>query len=329
MPFSVGVSCGGRGEILRAIIALAKPFYNGRWRRILKIQEGSMKKYFVSIVVFIFLLPVYVLAGEYVLVKGEGTEVCEAYKKNLNLFKPRVPMEYRKLNPQMGDFSKPTWVHLDDIRNRIPRDSNLDLHISKFLWDRDVNPAKYFRDDLSKWRGTKKQLADAYKLFLVLRHEISRWKVPNNHLIAEIDIDNDGVLEPVYLDSMYGDPTLLLVLKNDYSDIDYEKTKLVMMHPSRKDLGLGYFKPVQKDDRGIPPDYIKRDYVAVDDALRGSLYGIFLFRDKTYFDLWGFPDGYDAPGWHSPFDNYLRVFISENRKTNEICKYKFVYTSDK
>lgn len=288
-----------------------------------------MKKYFVSIVVFIFLLPVYVLAGEYVLVKGEGTEVCEAYKKNLNSFQPRLPMEYRKLNPQMQDFSEPKWVHLDEIRNRIPSDSNLDLRISKFLWDRDVNPAKYFTGELSKWHGTKRQIADAQKRFLYLRHEISQWKVPSSHLIAQVDIDNDGAFEPVYLDSMYAHPTLLLVLKKDYSDIDYDKTKLVMMHPSRKDLALGYSEPLQKDDRGIPPDHMKRSYVAVDDALRGSLYGIFLFKGKTYFDLWGFPDGYNAPGWDSPFDNYLRVFIAENMSTNEICKYKFVYTAGK
>ena len=47
-----------------------------------------MKNYFLAIVVFIFLLPVYVLAREYVLVKGEDIEVCEAYKKNLNSFNP-------------------------------------------------------------------------------------------------------------------------------------------------------------------------------------------------------------------------------------------------
>jgi len=294
-----------------------------------KIQDGGMKKYFVSIVVFIFLLPVYVLAGEYVLVKGEGIEVCEAYRNNLNSFKPRSPMEYRKLNPQMADFSKPAWVHLDDIRNRIPRDSNLDLHISKFLWDRDVNPAKYFRDDLSKWRGTKKQLADAYKLFLVLRHEISRWKVPNTHLIAEVDIDNDGVLEPVYLDSMYDHPTLLLVLKNDYSGIDYKKTKLVMMHPSWKELGRGYYEPLRMDAGGNEPNDINRIYVAVGDALAGSIYSVFIFKGKTYFDLWGFPDEYLVSGWRGPFDNYLRVFIAENKNINEICKYKFVLMGDK
>ena len=285
-----------------------------------------MKKYFISIAVFIFLFPSYVLAGEYVLVKGEGIEVCEAYKNNLNSFKPKWPMSYRKLNPQMHDFSEPQWVHLDDIRNRMPRNSNLDLQISEFLWGRDVNPVGYFTDDLSKWRGTKQQLADAYKRFLYFRHEISQRKVPNRHLVAEVDIDNDGVPEPVYLDSMYN-PTLLLVLETDYSDIDYEKTKLVMMHPSWKDLGLGYFRPVKEGDWGIPPMSIKRGYVPVGGGFSGSIYDVFLFKGKTYFDLWGFPDYY-SPGWRSPLDSFLRVFIAEKGNTQEICKYKFVFTSE-
>ena len=39
----------------------------------------------------------------------------------------------------------------------------------------------------------------------------------------------------------------MLILKPDYSDIDYEKTKLVMMHPSRKKMGI-------KDVRVLTPE---------------------------------------------------------------------------
>lgn len=280
-----------------------------------------MKKIFIAIT-FIFVFTSMVSAGEYVLVKGKGVDVCEAYGKNLNSFNPKMPMEYRKLNPQMTDFSKPTWVQLDDIRNKIPRDSKLDLHISEFFWKRDVNPVKYFRKDISKWRGTEKELAEAYKRFLCFRHEISQWKVPNSHLVAEVDIDNDGVKEPIYLDAMYAHPTLLLVLKNDYSGIDYEKTKLVMMHPSWKDLKLGYVEKLKKVYGKIQSEKNKPIYIAVGDALAGSKYDVFIFKGKTYFDLWGFPDEY-APGWHSKLDSYLRVFIAENKHTNEVCKYKF------
>ena len=75
-----------------------------------------MKKSFVSIVVFILLLPGYVLAGEYVLVKGEGAEVCEVYKKNLNSFNLHnkyVMACERKLNPKFTDFQKPEWQKMD------------------------------------------------------------------------------------------------------------------------------------------------------------------------------------------------------------------------
>jgi hypothetical protein len=75
-----------------------------------------MKKYFLAIVVFTFLLPVYALAGEYVLVKGEGIEVCEAYRNNLNSFNPPNVFSMacqRKINPKFADFKKPDWQKLD------------------------------------------------------------------------------------------------------------------------------------------------------------------------------------------------------------------------
>jgi len=94
-----------------------------------------MKKYFVSIVAFIFLLPAYVLAGEYVLVKGEGTEVCEAYKKNLNSFD--LHNEYvmaceRKLSPQFTDFKKPEWRKMD-LRENIELLKKIELFLGNYV----------------------------------------------------------------------------------------------------------------------------------------------------------------------------------------------------
>jgi len=283
-----------------------------------------MKKIFISILVSILVLPVIVCADEFVMIKGKGCEVCEAYEKNLNsLSKPKSPT-YRRINPEFKDFSTPKWMSLNNVWGaKVPPDANLNLKISDFLWKRDVNPAKYFRGDLSKWHGTKKQYADAYKRYCYFRHEISRWKVPNNHLVAEVDIDNDGVPELVYLDQMYSPPTLLLVLKPDYSDIDYEKTKLVMMHPSRKEAGLKDVRELSSNEREKNPALKNWTKITTDDAFNSLYYGVFIYKNKTYFDLWGLGDS----GFYGTLDpeNRLRVFLCEKGKTSEICTYKSVF----
>jgi len=130
-----------------------------------------------------------------------------------------------------------------------------------------VNSAKYFRGDLSKWNGTKEQYTEAFKRYRSFRHKISRWEVPNNHLVAEVDIDNDGVPEPVYLDQMYTTPTLLLVLRPDYSDIDYDKTKLVMMHPSRKKARWKDVREISPEEEKKYPVLKKRTRIASADAI--------------------------------------------------------------
>ena len=163
-----------------------------------------MRRIFLILILLLF--PVAVFAGEYVLVKGKGVEVCEEYGKNLNSLQTMSnwPVPFGKINPEFRDFSKPKWENLMDVwSDRVPRDANPHLKISDFFWKRDVNPVEFFRGDASKWRGTKKQYAEAYKRYSFFRHEINPRQVPNNHLVAEIDIDNDSTPEPVYLDQMY------------------------------------------------------------------------------------------------------------------------------
>lgn len=211
---------------------------------------------------------------------------------------------------------------------RIVIPDHLTARIDKFLWKRDVNPVQYFRDDPSKWRGTKKQYTDAYKRYIFFRREIYRggW----DDRIADVDIDNDGASEPAYLASsqMGPNPALLLILKSDYSDIDYAKTKLVMMHPSRKEADL-------KDVKDIPPEVWKKQpelkflgvtKLAAGDSFNSLNYDVFSYKNKTYFDMWGLTadsEHYGDSG-NDRADRRLRVFFSNKGKTTEICSYKFI-----
>ncbi|MFH2043608.1 MAG: hypothetical protein ABIK92_00495, partial [Pseudomonadota bacterium] len=255
-----------------------------------------MKKIIFLMILFLLSLATLSWAYEYVLEKGKGCEVCEAYEKNLNSLIPNNPI-YRRINPELKDFSTPKWES-KWTDNLIATPNGIDIRekISDFLWKRDANPATYFYGDLSKWQGTKKQLADAYKRYIYFRHEISRNTIPNEHLVAEVDIDNDGVVEPVYLDQMYSTPTLLLVLKPDYSNIDFEKTKLITMHPSRKKAGWKDVRVLSSEEK----KYLKfMTKTHTSDAIQALYYGVFIYKNNTYFDFWGLGSA----------DNYGTIYL--------------------
>lgn len=72
------------------------------------------KRIIVMMISLILVLPAMSLAGEYILIKGKGVEVCEEYKKNLESFNDPQPMMCeRKINPDFKDFEKPSWEKVD------------------------------------------------------------------------------------------------------------------------------------------------------------------------------------------------------------------------
>ncbi len=257
-------------------------------------------------------------AGRYELIKGKGVEVCEAYGKNLNLSKSRLPMHCeRAVSREMKDFHKPEWIRLD-----FSRSYGLLGKIDRFLWERDANPVYYFPiTEWRQWRGTKEQYDRAWKSYKIDRDR----RTIIGHMTSSVDIDNDGTPDNVYLDETcssgaYG--ALLLVLNSDRTDLDYAKTKLVMPHPSRKEQGLGEFRTVKEGDFGIGPNDVKRGYMWVEDSLHDVFYDVFRYREKTYFDQWW----RNHPNFQGKADfmvGKLHVFVIENHETQEICTYRY------
>lgn len=73
-----------------------------------------MKKSILILILILLLLPASAFSGEYIITKGKGVEVCEAYKKNLESFnEPKPMMCERKINPEFTDFEKPVWEKVD------------------------------------------------------------------------------------------------------------------------------------------------------------------------------------------------------------------------
>jgi len=264
------------------------------------------------------------VAGRYDLVKGKGVEVCEAYEKNLNSFKPRLPFRgQRPVNPEFKDFSKPDLKgSYEDPSPENPRSFPAEK-IDRFLWERDANPIYQFPvTEWPKWRGTPEQYERAWKSFRTRKgpgHNIGN----QGDLVGLVDIDNDGTPDNIYLDR-WGEVTgPLLVLNADRSDLDYEKTKLTMQHPSRKEQGMGEFRPLAKD----APDYHphkKFGRTWVEDSLYGAGYDVFQYKSRTYFDLWWIRHPDHQGKLDFQVGKPLRVFIIENNKTREICTYKYI-----
>ena len=253
-----------------------------------------MKKYFVSIsiVVFIFLLPVYALAGEYVLVKGEGIEVCEAYKKNLNSF--NLHNEYvmacgRRLNPQFTDFQKPEWRELDLWGNRdFLRKVERFLGLEYDFGDPDKNPIEW--EQILKERTTG---MDATTI-----------------TFSRIDINNDGAKENVIKYSHGSCPggnyyrAALLVLNDGRTEIDIEKTKSLLQNPRTLKSG------------------------PLSEGSDGTMYDIFIYKKKAYYDRWR-PVDLSSDG-KTTIKTYklIKLYLTEPDKkgssiTREICRYEF------
>lgn len=251
-----------------------------------------MKNIMILLVLFLLFIPSLSAAGEYALIKGEGVEVCEAYRDSLNSFNP--DNEYimaceRKINPEHTDFKKPEWKEIDLWENR------------EFLKKVELFLGEYYYDPKKNTKDWEKLLKDRIKEDTLYRTTM---------YITEMDINNDGKKENVIQykngycpgGNYYG--AALLVLNDDKSDIDIEKTK-----------------PLLQNYRSLKNGPLSEGW-------DGTMYDIFIYRNKTYFDRWRHSnlslDGKTIEKTHK----LLKVFVIEPDKNNEnnaseICQYKF------
>lgn len=217
-------------------------------------------------------------AGKYELIKGQGVEVCEAYKRNLNSFGSHWPMNCeREVDPEMAKLglTKPEWHSLEPIKH-----FNLIVDIDKFLQPTAYKPAL-----------SKQQIAD-------LRTQAKQKSV--SLLLTDIDINNDGQPEPVLKFSYGCAPpgsggwwaTPIVVVDVSYQSLDRAKTLPLLQNES-------------SDREKYPAG-----------GWRYTMYDIFLFKGKTYFDRWS--DSREDTG-------ILRVFSTKIKRTTEICAYEYKY----
>ena len=278
-------------------------------------------------VVSMLLLTTPALAGQYEVVKGKGVDVCDAYEKALNAPPPnRVPASCRRIVPkdprhpgEAKEFSQPQWKEINKWKNEA-----LLREIWEYEFSRNVNPVHYFAvNRWNDWRGTPEQYAIAHQFFI--GNQEDAWGVPQ--YIAEFDIDNDGVREPIYLDrnctGMTGGHALFVVLTTDGKNIDREKTERTQARQPFAARGRHVFRSAVKGLWGDSPTDVERGSAPVEDAWGWAAYDFFFYRGKTYYDLWWSR----RPDYHGKPDSKvgrLRVFITErDKKAREVCTYRY------
>lgn len=295
------------------------------------VPKAFFSRFSVATAAALFLLIIApVQAGYYELVDGKGAEVCEAYEKNLNSFKPKVPMACaRAINPEFPDFSQPNWTRGDaGLTPTGVALYTLYLEFGELLWERDANPVWFVSEETwQKWKATPEQMAEARR-----RYDYGRERsLSRSPLIAEFDIDNDGQKEPMYIEQPCGSgfASRLAVLAQGWQHIDRKKTELVTPHPPFstiiKSSGHKYFQPVDTTRRTAIPSEIKRGYEPIATTLSGMWYDVFFFRGETYFDRWWTPspEYNDIPTPEGV--GKLEVFQSTPAGTNLLCSYRFHY----
>jgi hypothetical protein len=209
-----------------------------------------MNKSVTFLLVFWMVMVSLATAGEYQLVIGEGVDVCEACKRNLERMTVRPACE-RDYSGQLG-LGSPEWKPFDVLGHFGAMERVLTYLAtgSEFAEDRYIMGEDQFEDTVR--RISAKEEPWAY--------------------VAQVDINNDGKPEPVLklhsalcnlrydgsIGRAYSAP--IVVLKENLTGIDRAMTDLVMQNPFRAGSSPG-----------------ETNY---------QLYGVFSYKGETYFDRW-------------------------------------------
>ncbi len=199
------------------------------------------------------------------LIKGNGVAVCETYKKNLEaLGYPNLACE-RKISPEYeGIIKLPVWRKLDLFENRnlwgqVEEIIHLGLHTPGWGQSKVKTTDNQYQID---------QLARQYQVHAEQYHE-EVYKLN----IADMDVNNDGKSEPVLREhsGMCGE------------QVHYKSIALFMLNEKNDTVDLQKSRPFFQDAWFNP---MSKKLEQSGTIWNGSMYDLFVYKDKTYFDEW-------------------------------------------
>ncbi|MCC2640743.1 MAG: exported protein of unknown function [Nitrospira sp.] len=240
-----------------------------------------MKKSLRFVFAFWMVMAYAANAGDYKLIVGESVELCEVCKHNLERMTEHPACE-RDYSGQLG-LAAPDWRPFD-VRGHLDALEQVVKYLatgSEFAEEKyTIGEPQY--EDIIRTISTKEE----------------PWAY-----LAQVDINNDGTLEPVLklhssLCHMRNDGSFgraysapIVVLKENLSGIDRAMTELVMQNPPRKGRLPG-----------------ETNY---------QLYGVFSYKGQTYFDRWN-----DTGSGDESERSTLSVYESRDGKTQKLCQLK-------
>ena len=239
-----------------------------------------MKRLCLLLVLFWISMFAVVQAGDYQLTLGQGLDVCEACKQNLERMTAHPACE-RDYSVRL-DLEPPAWKPFD-VADHIDAMEQV-LH---FLAAGSESAGLPQLDE--------SQFEDGMRRISTKEEPWAYW--------AQVDINNDGKLEPVLklhstlcrarndgsIGRAYSAP--IVVLTDNLSGIDSELTNLVLQNPHQDGRAAG-----------------DTNY---------QLYGVFKYKGATYFDRW------DDAGSGDQAERFtLSIYESTGDTTRKLCRLK-------
>jgi hypothetical protein len=215
-----------------------------------------MKTKIITLMILaVFFLSGICFAGSYELIKGQDLEVCQVYEKYINSFDTDEPMICeRPYNPEFPMIERPDWEEVDV--NEHP-----DWLMGWYEVQKEIDLKKMTK------KGTGERLQES--TVETVRKEIEKLREQSENdqikmFVSNIDIDNNGKKEnilKIHLGSEAGGCNRTDMAFN--SGIAIPATLLIINQKRKIDYKESLYK-------------IHKAYKL-----------IFIFRRKTYFDLWG------------------------------------------
>jgi len=149
-----------------------------------------------------------VFAGQYVLDKGQGVEVCEAYKRNFESFNNATPMACeRKYDPAIKGFSSPPWQKFDLQRH-------FELYKKAEIY-RQRTSGRLSKADAEEYISHAEERARGFKAELYF----ARFDLDGGGKLANVLAIREMTCGPHHT----GERTRLYVLNKTLTDIDYAR----------------------------------------------------------------------------------------------------------
>jgi len=241
------------------------------------------------------------------LIKGQGTEVCEAYLQRLNIteFLDNNPVKGRMTEPMLKGFTdlKPVPLNAEQIQRLYNKTNSFERFQDQYLIEKYYKKVDGYqrKHGLSPGSGYMAMGLSPNTLDIIYNSIIANQKTPFVRYQIQLDLDNDGIAGDVVIKNNRG----AYIVDQQLQEIDEDRMKRIFADQE----ALAWPTMVQFPTLGFPIT-------------------VFGYNNQYYFD--GFFNNLDFERYgpvqihyrHAPY--LLGVFIHAQQQTHRVCEYEWV-----